>query len=519
VYIFEVKKRINGKWHKIRIWDTFNYVPSSLEKIGASIGYPKMKTPDFADCEDRELSIYCKNDVDVIHHFIEKLIEFLKKHNLTRLKSTGSAIAFNAFRHRFYDMENNPIHIHANPKAIKLERDSYKGGITECYQIGQYKKHSYKVDINSMYPAMMKNKMPVKLLYYNEGKTGLKEEMIQAMKEGYHVIADCTIWLPEEYSFILSKLPTKDKKCGFIQGIQQVSLTTPEIDFVLKHGKIDWVSRLSVYKTAKIFDEYVDFFYAKKSEYKKDNPVFCEFSKLCLNKLYGKFGQRGSDYKLLYKNMPCDVKSYEQREAGKPAIHFMHFGNKVYQVKRNDENSMDSFVAISSIITGYARVYLSELILKADKKHVFYNDTDSLILDEEGLLNLKEYLNDDEIGKFKIEKVAERFEIIKPKHYVFGDEIKCKGVKKSSIILHEDDKEMTVLQQQFERFNSSFRNNSIDYERVKWTVKVISKTYDKGRIDEDGKVHPFFYDDFITSKSSGETPNNEIKVEIPGTTE
>ena len=81
VYIFEVYKKIEKEdkiiTKKIKIWDSANYLPFSLQKIGESIGHPKMETPDFETVEKEPLSIYCKNDVEVLFQFIKSLISFL----------------------------------------------------------------------------------------------------------------------------------------------------------------------------------------------------------------------------------------------------------------------------------------------------------------------------------------------------------------------------------------------------------------------------------------------------------
>ena len=504
VYIFEVTKQITNKEgknekRKIRIWDSCNYLPYTLKAIGESIGIPKMKMPDFQDVDKQYLKEYCKNDVEVLAQFIKQLINFLKIHNLTRLKSTGSSIAMNAFRHKFYNEKTNPIYIHAHPQATRLERASFRGGITDLYQPpGQYKRHAYKLDINSMYPNACLHQMPVELIDYKQYKPNLKEKMLQNLDK-YHCIAECEFKLSLKYSLILNKIPIKfDKnnqpkqytKCIFVKGTQTAALNTPEIKYILEHGEILKVNKLAMYRKADIFTEYVKFFYQKKVEYKKTNPAFCEFSKLCLNKLYGKWGQKASDYNLISKTMPFDVNSKIIYTPHQDDIHLMHFGNKLYKITKTDDNAVDSFVAISSAIAAYSRIHLIELILKAGIKHVYYSDTDSLIVDETGYERLQNEIDQLEIGKLKIEEETNNFEIIKPKHYIFNGNLKVKGVKKNATILLDNDLELCVIQNSFERFNGMMRKGNFDTQITTMTVKNISKNYDKGKI-RDGYLDRF----------------------------
>jgi len=481
----------------IRIYDTMNYVPFPLKKIGEILGCKKLNI-EFNSCTNDELSIYCKNDVKIIYLFIKKLLDFLETNNLCRLRPTTSSIALNAFRHRFYDYDNNPIYIHSMEGAIEIERKSYHGGITDCFKVGKFKDKLVKLDINSMYPyQMLINELPTKLIYYSDKKEdNLKEKLFTLIKK-HHIIADCKIFLPKEYAYILTKFKVnKIEKNGFIYGKFRSVLSTPEIEFVLKYGKIINVNKLYVYKKSFIFKDYVNFFYKKRFEYKNDgNYIFEHFCKICLNGLYGKFAQKSSMYKILKENIEYDVGKYtvllDEKGIVKECL-VMHIGNKIVKVSYLDNNAYDSFVAISSMITAYARMYLIELILKVGRENVYYVDTDSLIIKKSSLNKLNKYINNNEIGKLKIEGYSNKSEFIRPKWYTFNNDEKCKGVKKSHIVLYDNNNERKIKQDQWERFKTSIRNKNVDKQMIYPLEKTLSKKYDKGIVDKDGNVLPYF---------------------------
>lgn len=496
---------------KILLYDTMNYSPVSLEKIGESLKNKKMEI-DFKTCTDEELKIYCKNDVKIIYLFVKSLIEFLQKYELTKLKPTSSSIAMNAFRHKFYDYDKCPIFIHTNLNAIKLERDSYHGGITDCFKIGKFKGDFLKLDINSMYPyQMIKYKFPTKLVFYSIDEDKNLIKYLNEFLDEYHIIAECEIFLPKNYAYILSKFKVnKESRMGFIHGKFNIVLTTPEIEYVKKYGKILKVKKIAIYEKDYIFKEYIDFFYNQRLRFKKEkNYIFDSFAKYLMNGLYGKFGQHRTDYDILADNVPYDIGKYivvEEKNGEVVEYIQMHIGNKIIRNMPTDNNAYDSFVAISSLVTAYARMYLIEIILKLGRENLFYVDTDSLIIKKEALNNIKEYLDDKELGKLKIEGESKDIEIIRPKWYKFDDKKeeknkleknekyepwKCKGVRKEHTIYDDDENFLTIEQNQWERFNTSLKNKNMNQQVITKTVKRLSKKYDKGLILENHDVEPY----------------------------
>ncbi|GAI78490.1 unnamed protein product, partial [marine sediment metagenome] len=107
--------------------DSMNWFPESLAKTGERIGIPKMSI-NFDTCTIEELSIYCRNDVLIEFENIRIYIRFLQGNNISRMCYTRASTAMAAYLLRHY---HKRIYIHNNAEAIKLERESYKGGRCE----------------------------------------------------------------------------------------------------------------------------------------------------------------------------------------------------------------------------------------------------------------------------------------------------------------------------------------------------------------------------------------------------
>lgn len=191
-FIMTFKKKINSRLtYSLHIWDTLNYIRKPLSDIGESVGFPKLKI-NFDKTNNKDLEIYCKRDTEILYQFIKKLINFLVVNKLSRLTATIGSLSFSAFRHRFYKPKECKIFIHNWKRAIKLERESYKGGITDNFQIGSFD-DVYKTDINSMYPFLMREqKIPTKLVFNSSEAWDSQKKLFKiyysAVKLGYACI-------------------------------------------------------------------------------------------------------------------------------------------------------------------------------------------------------------------------------------------------------------------------------------------------------------------------------------------
>ena len=457
--------------------DTFNFFKGSVKKLGEAVGLPKLEV-DFATATNEELSIYCKRDVEIIKEFMMRFIEFVEKNDLGSLQKTLASQAFSAFRHRFM---RHDIFVHNNEHVIELERESYRGGRTEAFYIGKLPKgRYYKLDVNSMYPYVMRNRLyPTKLICVEKNPT--LSGLMRALKR-FFVIAHVRVRVDKPV------VAVKGERLIFPVGEFDCVITSPEIELVLKHGDIVKVYEYVLYEQHPIFVEYVDFFYSLKEKYAKEgNSAYKQIAKLFLNSLYGKFGQKVRPFE---KVGECDHEDgYEvvyDLESGE-RITYRYLNGEIWVESKEWYESENSFVAIASAVTAYARCYLWEIIEKAGLDNVFYCDTDSVIVNEVGYERLKHMLDDYKLGYLKCEGVSEDVEIRNAKDYTFGEEVKRKGVKKDAVEIAPN----TFKQLQFERLRTAWRNGRPNEVIVKEVIKEIKQEYQKGIVTESGRVIPF----------------------------
>ena len=348
---------VRSRYGSIVFLDIMNWFVESLAKTGQRIGIPKLKI-DFETCTDEYLSIYCKRDVEIEIANFKQFIEFLESNSVARLCYTRGSTAMAAYLLSHY---RKKIYIHNNEQAIDLERESYRGGRTECFYLGELKDENYHiVDVNSLYPLVMRNYLyPVK---YEKICQRLSVTSLNELLKHKSVVAKVLIDTDEPVYAV------RRERTIFPVGRFWVTLVTPELFYALKHNHLVKIEQAVIYEQANIFKSYVDRFYKLRHKFKSEGvPEYEELCKKMLNSLYGKFGQKADVWE---KIGDCP------NEPDRVEICFTNGGGMVKQIRyllgeifelKGYEESFNSFPAIASQVSAYARLYLWELMKMAGK--------------------------------------------------------------------------------------------------------------------------------------------------------
>jgi len=468
-----------------------NYYQMSLKKLGKEFGLSKMETPNFVTVSSTELMTYCKRDTEVLATLIIKHIQFIKENDLGCFKPTIAGQALTAFRHRF--MHSNLL-IHNFMDILSLEQRSYRGGRCEAFRLGTFK-DIYKLDINSMYPYVMKNfRYPTRPVTNRVLADCTLDMLTESYKSDKFVIADCDLKLNEPL------IAVKREKLFFPTGRIRQVITEPEIRYLLNTpaiGSIEKIHSMVAYEQENIFDSYVDYFYKLKSE--SDNKAIVLMSKLFLNSLYGKFGQHCSTMSEKITD-PIKIKMYFEimKEENTLEIFdgisskYIRKGDDLYHiVKVEGEYANNSIPGIASAVTAYSRTLLYDLIRVSGE--CLYCDTDSLFVGASGYEKLKSlgYLHEKEIGKLKVEEIGE-VTINGAKDYIFNGKSKLKGIKSDATKISETE----YRQLQFETGNARYLHGTPDgIVLVKPVIKTISRRYNKGIVNG-SYITPLIFSDF-----------------------
>lgn len=413
----------------------------------------------------------CRGLFEALHHFEELLMRMFNvnlRHNMTLAQ-----LAMDVYRTKYMKF---PLPTYESRE--ENIRKSYFGGRTEIITMrGKGLKY---YDVKSEYPYVMKNKpMPVGVPITNYD-----------MKVTDFGIAHATVTAPDGIYIPLLPHRSENGKLLFPRGTFSGWWCTPELQKAVELGykvKIHWGYE---FEQAHIFTEYVDALYHIKETSKKGSPMYL-ISKLLMNSLYGKFGQRREREELVI--FPTDT-------AGMEPLDF--YAESEIWVKKTESKSKHILPAIASFVTCYGRLRLYEAIEEALSKggEIYYMDTDSIVTDVE----LK---TGDQLGDLEAEIPAiDEGIFLLPKMYALklpsGELIKCKGFPRD--IFKYEMFEHAIKTDDYAKFQfeqdkiatpfMSLRRNKSFLGMTKFARSVINR-YDKRLIEHGYRTSPLIIDD------------------------
>lgn len=463
--------------------DTANFGVISVSQLGDDLGFDKLDI-NFDTAKLDELLHYCIVDCQVLEKFIIEYLKFINTYQLGSFKVTIASQSLTTYRTRFM---NNPPIIHCHEKAIQLERKGYHGGRTECFFIGEISgKDFYYVDVNSMYPYVMSSdNLPVEFLGYTEF---VPLDYLGARLSRYYVIADVFIETDKPIYPLVN-----DHKLIFPVGRFRTILYYDELQNAYSANRIKYAYGCSVYRRGELFRDYVDFFYGRKRHYAETgNKSQRTIAKLFQNSLYGKFGQLqpyrykiGTTDKDIVWRIPCF-----NAETGEHTQEIAWFGD-IYKEGKVGETTF-SFPAIAGAITSKARFVLWKYMETAGLDHVYYVDTDSMIVDQQGYDNIQHLLDEYELGKLKLEKSGNSLVIHGSKDYEFAGESKTKGIPKTAEMIANNRWEYL----QFQGFITWLNQGANSIPTGEYRTKERKHAYSKGIISDSGRVYPIEFTDY-----------------------
>ncbi|GAH91441.1 unnamed protein product [marine sediment metagenome] len=210
-----------------------------------------------------------------------------------------------------------------------------------------------------------------------------------------------------------------------------------------------------------------------------------------LNSLYGKFGQKGEDWTKIgdCPNEP-DREELVFNMNGKRVTKLRYLLGQLFSMTNVGE-CFDSFPAIAAHVTGYARMYLWQLMQEAGWGNYFYCDTDSLIVNEVGKCRLQKRIEKSLLGGLKIDNVGSTVLLRGLKDYSFGAKVVIKGVRKNAVFVTDG----VYRQEKWPSFRGLLRSGKPEDYVVETVTKHLIRNYTKGDVTPSGVVRPFVFDE------------------------
>lgn len=287
-------------------------------------------------------------------------------------------------------------------------RPFYFGGRVQCFKYGVFDGPVKIYDVNSMYPAVMRNE------HHPTGSRYLNIRGGIADKNGEIVgIADAKFYFAHVLATVSGGgLPIREKMgLNFSQKTGEFFTTSHEMRLLCQLGLMKVhkvIFAAAPYETIS-FAEYVDKFSAEKIAAKQAGDKAGEiFAKLLLNSAYGKFAQNPENYKewMIVRDETIPEAPFNLERAAD--------GYQLWAKPTEAHNYHD--VATAASITSAARATLLRGLLSA--KGAIYCDTDSIICEDMGE---EADIDPSRLGAWKLEGEGVRTAVAGKKLYAVFD--------------------------------------------------------------------------------------------------
>ena len=448
----------NNSWY---FNDSFALLPSSLYKLthGFNVKHKK-KDINYEEMKDsEETREYLRHDTVGLYEVLEMFESMVAKFGVG-LEMTSARQALNMYK----TFMKYPLPNYEDKE--EFIRRGYYGGRCEIFKMREQDLNYY--DINSLYPFCMRNfEMPVGIPMIVHGNP---------LKEGIS-FCEAIVNIPESISVpplpFRMKLKSGSKlvfPVGKIKGVwDRLELENAErMGCTVKHIKS------LCFSGDMIFKDYVDRWYKIKNESQKDSSMYY-ISKLMLNSLYGKFGQKRESKKMIMNPKQC-VGLYPLYED--------------YEIYEKDCYSHATHIlpAISAHVTAIARLELYKWIEKAGFG-VVYCDTDSIVTQNKLPTSIK-------IGAMKLEKKTKDGIFLLPKLYAFVEgEVRAKGYSQAKEYINFRSFEKALMSDDYSDFNIIFERFGLFSENIRRHNPIVSmvtrKKSIKSRYDKRIRIENF----------------------------
>lgn len=451
--------------------DTMNFCKLSVEKMGKILNLPKLTKPraigriPFNNDEMIEMIKYNIRDSEITYEFAKFLISSFNELG-ANFKMTIASSSMSLFRNKYL---KEKYYVHDDNILIDIFK-AYYGGRTETFKRGFFENVNY-YDFNSLYPSVMHDYMfpnpnTLRITHHNTNRYILE----------YEGVSHIDIYIPKSHIPIL---PIKTKTGKVIFGYGNISGWYSHIE--LREAINNGAVLKRVYKTyyykemCNPFKDYVNDLYNKRLTYKKEGSNMELIIKLCLNSLYGKFGQR-----FISKENTYHVDSVDKEMLNR-AKNINRVGD-YFVITEDCEPSNFCFPIWSVYISAYARLKLYKILNRYDP---IYCDTDSIITNYD-------IPNSNRLGELKKEMTITQGITVRPKFYaIYGHDnikdvvnVKIKGLGKRlsyyefvglvnmPISINNINYTKKINYEKFAKFKEAIRRDFIPNEKI-----LVNKTF------------------------------------------
>jgi len=370
-----------------------------------------------------------------------------------------------------------------------LERAAHVGGRCEARRIGKLDFPAWHLDFRSQHLAIMATEdMPVALTDYVSGG---KSELRLRPDDDYRVIARVTVQTGEPcYPY------RRESDIIYPVGRFTTTLCGQELADAVHYGRVLKWHAVAWYRMTPALKEFASVIYQiRRAGDLENQPQISSWAKYMGNALPGKLGYRAKYWETVvgacapeawgeYLQPNCDGKLERWRSIA-----------WVCQREVVGGYGPDALPAMAAWISSCARMRLLTAIRRATWDHVYYYDTDSLIVDETGLKNLESYnaIRQGELGCLELRAGPAEVEICGIKMYVTDGKLTWAGLPKGICAESPDGRGHWYTPP----VSANLKDGAAREAKAVFHSSHAAGEYTHGRVQKDGSVSPHIIEETL----------------------
>jgi DNA polymerase type B, organellar and viral len=373
---------VDATWHgrKIRMVCAKNYWPAGMDTMLDAMQLRNPPSPGIGAKNDKWLEL-CDIHVDCVRRFMLRWIDLVKYYDLGNFRATIASQAMATYTHRF---KHFPILQHGDKEFAKVERAAYFGGRCMVGYVGNCSAITHHYDVNSLYPYVMsQSEFPTEPINRADD---ISPDTLRECMDRSAAVAEVRI----DSDFGVYPV-RKNGRSYYANGRFNTTLCGDELQQALDRRHVRSVARAMLYRRRPIFEHWCNDWCSVMLDAKRDgDQPLATICKLLMNSLSGKWAQKNSAWvpanDLHVENDYCHW--WYKRHATNQLYECRAVAGCV-QKREQKEDEFGGLVAISAYITSAGRSHMDYLKGIAASGKIYYQDTDSLIIDSRAAVRLR----------------------------------------------------------------------------------------------------------------------------------
>lgn len=404
--------------------DTWTWIPLKLATVAEYAGTKKWTMPR-QDSSNDKWQEYCAQDAEILYLIVKDLTGFIRSAALGNWQPTGAGMAYTTWRHKFM---THKVLVHDDMEAITAERCAMHCGRAEAWKHGSIIDQDWiEVDFRNAYLVIAAETQLPRKIHMRHGRITIAQ--FRSLNERFAVLckADIETTVPSipYYTGKRTLWPT-GKFSGWYWDC--------EIDMAMRYGAKVSITDSYCYIRAPILANWA-MWVMQNLRNNDDNlsPAVLTYLKHSSRALIGRLSLRTPTWEAFGSNPEGHTGiTHVVIPGSNLTTRMMHVGNDTF-IETARHESRDSLPQITGYIMAECRTRLFDAMNMAGLENIAHVDTDSILLNRNGLSNLRNGYGGNFDYYWQIKGAFKRLEIWGPRAYYRDRSRVFAGIPKNAI--------------------------------------------------------------------------------------